>query len=131
MTDAKPTMCFRFWLWLIRVVGVIVPRRLRADWRQEWEAELQWREQQLAEWDRLDARNKLALWRYSVGAFADALWLQPKRWEDDMIQDLRYGVRMLLSKLSAAAHDFLQQSCAAAESLLKLGLGSETASSGN
>ena len=31
---------FRFWLSLIRVVGVIVPRRLRADWRQEWEAEL-------------------------------------------------------------------------------------------
>jgi hypothetical protein len=27
-------------LWLIRVIGVIVPRRLRADWRQEWEAEL-------------------------------------------------------------------------------------------
>ena len=27
-------------LWLIRLIGVIVPRRLRADWRQEWEAEL-------------------------------------------------------------------------------------------
>jgi len=26
------------WLWLIYVVGVLVPRRLRADWRQEWEA---------------------------------------------------------------------------------------------
>jgi len=28
-------------LWLIALVGVIVPRRLRADWRQEWERELQ------------------------------------------------------------------------------------------
>ena len=119
------------WLWLIAFIGVIVPRRLRADWRLEWEAELQWRERQLAEWDKLDGKNKLELLWYSVGAFTDALWLQPKRWEDDMIQDLRYGVRMLLSKLSAAVHDFLQQSCAAAESLLKLGLGSETASSGN
>jgi hypothetical protein len=25
-------------LWLIKFIGVIVPRRLRADWRQEWEA---------------------------------------------------------------------------------------------
>ena len=25
---------FRFWLWLIRIVGVIVPRRLRRDWHQ-------------------------------------------------------------------------------------------------
>jgi hypothetical protein len=32
---------------LIRVIGVIVPRRLRADWRQEWEAELQYREELL------------------------------------------------------------------------------------
>jgi hypothetical protein len=26
---------------LIALIGVIVPRRLRADWRQEWETELQ------------------------------------------------------------------------------------------
>src|SRR5215475_11916340 len=96
MTDPTQTTPFRFWLWLIRLVGVIVPRRLRADWRQEWEAELGYREELLAEWDRLDWRNKLdLLWR-STSAFWDALWLQPKRWEDDMFQDLRYGVRMLL-----------------------------------
>jgi predicted permease len=96
MPDSTPTTRFRFWRWLIRFVGLIVPRRLRADWRQEWEAELQWREQQLAEWDRLGTKNKLALLWYSAGAFADALWLQPKRWEDEMIRDLRFGVRMLL-----------------------------------
>jgi predicted permease len=83
-------------LWLIRFVGLIVPRRLRADWRQEWEAELRCREALLAEWDRLNWQNKLdLLWR-STSAFWDALWLQPKRWEDEMIQDLRYGIRMLL-----------------------------------
>ena len=43
MADTKQTK-FRFWLWLIRVIGVIVPRRLRTDWRQEWEAELLHRE---------------------------------------------------------------------------------------
>jgi putative ABC transport system permease protein len=65
-------------------------------WRQEWEAELRYRETVLADWDRLDWQTKLDLLWHSLGAFADALWLQPKRWEDEMIQDLRYGVRMLL-----------------------------------
>src|SRR5262245_58017471 len=96
MADATQTTRFRFWLWLIRVIGVIVPRRLRADWRQEWEAELRYRERLLAEWDRLDWRNRLELLRRSASAFWDALVLQPQRWEDEMIQDLRYGVRMLL-----------------------------------
>src|SRR5919198_4480130 len=91
---------FRFWLWLIRVIGVIVPRRLRADWRQEWEAELRYRETLLAEWDKLGWRNKLALLWHSAGALMDALWLQPSRWEDEMIQDLRFGVRMLLKHKS-------------------------------
>ena len=76
MPDSTKTTRFRFWLWLIRLIGVIVPRRLRADWRQEWEAELRHREQLLADWDRLDWRNKLdLLWR-STSAFWDALWLQ-------------------------------------------------------
>jgi macrolide transport system ATP-binding/permease protein len=82
-------------LWLIRLIGVIVPRRLRADWRQEWEAELRCRETLLAEWDKLDWRNKLDLLRRSAGAFLDALYLQPRRLEDEMFQDLRYGARML------------------------------------
>jgi putative ABC transport system permease protein len=83
-------------LWLIRFIGVIVPRRYRADWRQEWEAELHYRETLLAEWDRLDRRKKLDLLWHSLGAFIDALWLQPKRLEEEMFQDLRYGVRMLV-----------------------------------
>ncbi len=96
MSDTPQTPRFRFWLWLIRVIGVIVPRRLRADWRQEWEAELRYRERLLAQWDRLDWRNRLDLLRRSLAAFWDALVLQPERWEDEMIQDLRYGFRMLL-----------------------------------
>src|SRR5712692_6591610 len=72
-----PIEGFRFWLWLIALIGVIVPRRLRADWRQEWEAELRHRELLLAEWDRLDWRHKLdLLWR-STSAFWDALWFWP------------------------------------------------------
>src|SRR5499427_10587308 len=85
----------RFWLWLIALVGVIVPRRLRADWRQEWDAELRCRETLLVEWDNLNWRTKLDLLRRSLGAFWDALLLQPKRMEDEMFQDLRFGLRML------------------------------------
>jgi putative ABC transport system permease protein len=98
MADVTQTTRFRFWLWLIRLLGVIVPRRLRSDWRQEWEAELSHREALLVEWDRLDGRHKLdLLWR-STSAFWDALWMQTYRWEDAMIQDLRYGIRMLLKR---------------------------------
>src|SRR6476660_3369149 len=95
MSDCQQR-CSKPHLWLIRVIGVIVPRRLRADWRQEWEAELQYREALLADWDKLNWKTKLDLLRRSLGAFWDALLLQPQRLEDEMFQDLRYGVRMLL-----------------------------------
>ncbi|HZS04061.1 MAG TPA: ABC transporter permease [Blastocatellia bacterium] len=96
MAGSIQTTRFRLWLWLIALVGVIVPRRLRPDWREEWEAELRSREAMLAEWDRLDWPNKLDLLRRSAGALRDALLLQPRRLEDEMFQDLRYGARMLL-----------------------------------
>src|SRR5262245_44264871 len=96
MTGSTRTTRFRFWRRLIRFIGVIVPRRFRARFRQEWEAELEYREELLARWDRLDWRGKLKLLWRSLGAFWDALWLQRQRWEDEMIQDLRFGFRMLL-----------------------------------
>jgi predicted permease len=96
MTGSTQTTRFRVWRSLIRFIGVIVPRRFRARFQQEWEAELEYREELLARWDRLDWRNKLELLWRSLGAFWDALWLQRQRWEDEMFQDLRYGARLLL-----------------------------------
>ncbi|HYV06964.1 MAG TPA: hypothetical protein VFB82_20375, partial [Blastocatellia bacterium] len=88
MVDSSHTPRFRFWLWLISLIGVIVPRRLRAGWRQEWEAELRYRELLLADWDRLNWKTKLDLFYRSLGAFWDALLLQPQRLEDEMFHDL-------------------------------------------
>ncbi|MGH9839040.1 MAG: ABC transporter permease [Blastocatellia bacterium] len=47
---------------------------------------------------RIKSHNKFDLLRRSLGAFLDALLLQPRRLEDEMFQDIRFGVRMLARK---------------------------------
>src|SRR5262249_57335052 len=96
MLDRNKQLITSFSQRLITLISVIVPRRFRARFRQEWEAELEYREDLLARWDRLGWRNKFELLWRSLGAFWDALWLQRQRLEEDMFQDLRFGVRMLM-----------------------------------
>lgn len=85
---------------LIRLISRIVPRRFRFDWMQEWEAELQHRESLLQQWRRLDWTARKDLLRRSAGAFWDALAMQPRRLEEEMFQDVRYGLRMLAKNRS-------------------------------
>ncbi len=96
MLDRNQTFLASLHYRLIRFIGVIVPRHFRPRFRQEWESELQYREAMLARWYRLNWKNKLELLWRSLGAFQDALWLQRQRLEDDMFQDFRYSLRMLL-----------------------------------
>src|SRR5919198_606054 len=71
-------------LWFIRLMSRLVPRRWRAEWKQEWDAELEHRE----------SLGRSDLLRRSLGAFWDALAMQPRRLEEEVFQDLRFGVRM-------------------------------------
>ena len=72
-------------IWFIRFISLIVPRRFRPDWEREWEAELRYRE----------SAGRRGLFRRSMGSFWDALAMQPRRLEEEIFQDLRYGLRML------------------------------------
>src|SRR6185369_1406083 len=71
--------------WVVRIMSALVPVKWRADWMDEWNAELDYR----------DSLGRTGLLRRSLGTFWDALAMQPRRLEEDLIQDLRYGFRML------------------------------------
>jgi hypothetical protein len=61
--------------WLVlRVASLIVPRRLRKEWLQEWHGEVWHWVHFLVESDRLNVRTEQKLLSHCWGAFEDALW---------------------------------------------------------
>ncbi len=81
--------------WIIRVVSAFIPKRLRPEWRREWEAELLHQESTFAEWNRPRWRTRMDLVHKSLGSTWDAAWLQRRRLEEDFAQDVRHGFRLI------------------------------------
>jgi putative ABC transport system permease protein len=81
--------------WIIRIVSAFIPKRLRTEWRREWDAELLHQESTLAKWNRPRWRTRMDLVRQSLGSTWDAAWLQRRRLEEDFAQDVRHGFRLI------------------------------------
>jgi hypothetical protein len=56
--------------WIVALASRLVPRRLRAEWIQEWHAELHEREARLRKWRALTLADRVRLGRESCGALA-------------------------------------------------------------
>lgn len=80
-------------MWVLRAVGRLVPRDRRAEWVAEWEAEVEALARARAEGRADDYPGWLA---YLAGALPHAMITRMEGWTmDGVVQDLRYGVRVL------------------------------------
>ena len=103
---------------LLSLASRLVPRRLRAEWRREWEAELIARWTVLTRWGRQasgPARREVI--RRARGAFLDAGWLRIRELREGILLDLRLGLRRLRREPGFALTVL---------SLLGLGIGANT-----
>ncbi|MBI4471783.1 MAG: ABC transporter permease [Acidobacteria bacterium] len=73
-------------LLIVRFISKFVPTRYRPDWQEEWQAELH----------HHASRGRRGLFRRSLSSFWDALALQPRRLEEELFQDMRYGIRLFM-----------------------------------
>jgi putative ABC transport system permease protein len=86
----------RLCLALVGVCAVLVPAASRQDWRDEWEAEVRHRWNQLDAGQHLNWRARMNLLRRAMGALPDAAWLRRQFTADaEAVHDVRHGLRML------------------------------------
>ncbi|HEY7475588.1 MAG TPA: ABC transporter permease [Vicinamibacterales bacterium] len=80
---------------VVRVFGVIVPRRDRGAWRREWESEILNGHMMLERERRSTWRAQMPLTRRAFGSFIDAAWLRRQFTRDsELAQDLRHIARI-------------------------------------
>ena len=91
----RPPFLVRAALGVVRIVSRLVPRRDRAAWRGEWEAEI------LHGYRALDGnpaagwREHVTLGRRALGSFADAAWLRRQLTRDaELLHDVTYALRL-------------------------------------
>jgi predicted permease len=90
-------------LWLVSLISRMVPRRFRSDWKEEWKAELVHRESVLARRSQSDWKARNDLIRRGLASFWDALAMQPRRLEEEFLQDIRYAIRLLIKQKAITA----------------------------
>src|ERR671921_372961 len=80
------TSSLRRALLIIQIASRLVPRRLREEWRREWEGEL----------SAAADHHETPLTRHACGAFVDAFWIRQRDVADlQTIDDVRHGFRQL------------------------------------
>ena len=82
--------------WFVRLVARLVPGGARREFRDEWDAELACHWQEVARAGRPAPRELAVVGLRAAGALPDAIALLRQEWSLDMLlQDLRYGARLL------------------------------------
>ncbi|HYN10303.1 MAG TPA: ABC transporter permease [Vicinamibacterales bacterium] len=95
MSDSPTPRLIAAALAVVRVIGVIVPRRDRSAWRREWESEILNGHMTLEREHRSTWREHMPLTRRALGSFLDAAWLRRQFTRDsEVVQDLRHISRI-------------------------------------
>ena len=104
---------------IVAAAALLLPRAQRAEWRQEWEAEVRHRWDSLERSGGLRLGARLDILRRVWGALPDAAWLRRQLTADaEVVHDLRHGFRLFRRQPGFVA---------AVVAVLALGIGSATA----
>jgi putative ABC transport system permease protein len=104
---------------VVRIVGLIVPRRDRFAWRREWEHEILNQHLALERDRRSTWREQMPLTRRALGSVLDAAWLRRQFTRDsELVHDLRHITR--ISRRSPAMMTLVV-------AVLAMGIGATTA----